>query len=142
MTFIRLVRSGAAVVLMGVAAVGCDPSDVAGVSGPGASEAKNISDAQFDQTIAKGVALVDFWAPWCPPCREQGPIVEQVAKAVGARATVAKVSVDENGATAAKFNVTAIPTLIVFKDGKQVRRFEGVQSKETLLQTIEEALGK
>jgi thioredoxin 1 len=69
----------------------------------------------------------------------QGPIVEKVAEAVGTRAVIAKVNVDENRATAGRFEVSSIPTLIVFKDGKPVKRFVGVQSLNTLVQAVEAA---
>jgi len=133
--------------LSGFLTAGCDPKteSAAAASAPEAeAEAagvRTIGDAGFDQTIAKGITLVDFWAPWCGPCRMQGPIVERVAEAVGAKAVVAKVNVDDNPATAGKFEVVSIPTLIVFKDGKPVKQFVGVQSEETLTQAIESAAG-
>jgi len=97
---------------------------------------KEIRDENFSQTVGSGTVLVDFWAPWCGPCRAQGPIVEKVAEQVGAKAIVAKVNVDENQATTERFGVSGIPTLIVFKDGKPVQRFVGVQNLETLVQAI------
>ena len=99
-----------------------------------------LTDATFDETIKSGVALVDFWAPWCGPCQMQGPIVEQVAEAFSGRATVAKLEVDGNPRSAAKYGVQSIPTLIVFKDGQEARRFVGVQDAATLTKVLEDEL--
>jgi len=95
-----------------------------------------LTDANFQQTISKGVVLVDFWATWCPPCRIQGPIVEELAKEIGDKVTISKLDVDYNKNTAGKYGITNIPTLIIFKDGKEVKRFVGVQQKEALKQTL------
>ncbi len=97
----------------------------------------NVTSENFDKLIGKGVVLVDFWAPWCGPCRMQGPIVERVAATLGDKAVISKINVDEEQAPAQKFNVTSIPTLIVFKDGKPAKQFVGVQSEDVLVSTIE-----
>jgi thioredoxin 1 len=81
--------------------------------------------------------IIDFWAPWCGPCRTQGPILDQVSEKVGERAIVAKVNVDEEPALAAPFGVQAIPTLVVMKGGKVVQRFVGVQQADTLVKAVE-----
>ena len=107
-----------------LAAAGC------GQEGPKA--ALTITDENFDETIKEGVVLVDFWAPWCPPCRTQGPIVERVAAAFKGKAKVGKLNVDDNKKTAARFGVRSIPTLIVFNGGEKVEQFVGVQSEEKL----------
>jgi thioredoxin 1 len=103
--------------------------------------AAEITDATFDQTIQSGVALVDFWAPWCGPCQMQGPIVDKVAEAYEGKATVGKLNVDDNSETAAKFGVMSIPTIILFKDGEKVKQFTGVQSEEVLKGALDEQLG-
>ena len=96
----------------------------------------SLNDADFNTTIAEGVTLVDFWAPWCEPCRMQVPILEELAESVDGQTKIAKLNVDEAETVAERFGVQAIPTLLLFKDGNEVRRFIGVQSKETLIDAI------
>lgn len=100
----------------------------------------NVTSENFDKLIGNGVVLVDFWAPWCGPCRMQGPIVERVAETLGSKAVISKLNVDEHQEPAQKFNVSSIPTIIVFKDGKPAKQFVGVQSEDVLVSTIEELL--
>ncbi len=95
-----------------------------------------IQDSEFDQTIGTGVVLVDFWAPWCGPCRMQTPILDEVATAVAGKAGVAKINVDDNQASATKYGVRGIPTLILFKDGQVVKQYVGVQRKDVLVAAI------
>lgn len=98
-----------------------------------------ITDSGFSETIKEGVTLVDFWAPWCGPCMMQGPIVERVAEKVGEKAKVVKVNVDEAQRAAAELGIRAIPTVIVFKDGKAEHRFVGVTPENVLVSAIEGA---
>lgn len=94
----------------------------------------------FDDAISKGIVLVDFWATWCPPCRIQNPILEELAVAVSDVATITKLDVDDFGSIASRFQVRSIPTLILFKDGEVVERYTGVQQKETLKAAIHKHL--
>ncbi len=97
-----------------------------------------LNDSNFAAEIQSGIVLVDFWAPWCGPCRMQTPILEQVVgKVEGAK--IAKVNVDDAGSVAAKVGVQSIPTLIVFKDGKPVKQFVGVQQAPALIAALEAA---
>ncbi len=100
----------------------------------------DATDATFEQEIESGVTLVDFWAPWCGPCKMIAPVLEEVADEVDGKAKVVKVNVDDNQTTAARFGVMSIPTLIVFKDGKQVDKVVGFNPKEALVQLIEKHL--
>jgi thioredoxin 1 len=104
--------------------------------------AVELNKTTFHQTIASGVTLVDFWAPWCGPCQMQIPILGKVAEMIGNRATIAKVNVDESPAPAAEYGVRGIPTLILFKNGKEIQRFVGVQQEKQLLSAIEAALSE
>ncbi len=102
----------------------------------GDSKVVKLTDDVFDATVSSGVVLVDFWAVWCPPCRIQNPIIEQVATEIGNQAIIAKLDVDHNPRSASVHRVQNIPTLILFKNGQPVQRFVGVQQKETLMAAI------
>ena len=104
-----------------------------------AEDILNLKDDNFDKEItkAKGVALVDFWAGWCMPCKMVAPTVEAIAKDYAGKVKVAKVEVDEAGEVASRFNVMNIPTLILFKDGKAVDRIVGVTPKEDIAKRLD-----
>ncbi len=102
--------------------------------------AKELNDSSFAEEIKSDVTLVDFWAPWCGPCKMQIPILDQVAEKIGDKATIAKVNVDDFPAPASQFGVRGIPTLILFKDGEVVQQFVGVQQENVLVDAIEAAL--
>ena len=100
------------------------------------------TDANFDNEVIKSPipVLVDFWAVWCGPCQMQNPILEEVAREFEGKVKVAKLNVDENPNTAAKYGIMSIPTLIIFKDGNMVKQMIGVQSKEILVEEINKVL--
>lgn len=102
-----------------------------------------VNDDQFEQEILKSdqPVLVDFWAPWCGPCRTVGPIVEELAGDFEGRLKVAKVNTDNNQQNAARLGIQGIPTLIIFRDGKEVDRVVGAVPKPALKQRIEQVLG-
>ena len=88
--------------------------------------ALNLNKDNFEQSIANGVALVDFWASWCGPCKMQLPIIEEFSGEMEGKATVGKVNVDEELELAQSFGIQSIPTLILFKDGKPVKKLVGL----------------
>ncbi|MDV6375141.1 thioredoxin [Deinococcus arenicola] len=95
-----------------------------------------LTDSNFNDEISSGLTLVDFWAPWCGPCRIIGPMVEELAGQYEGRVKIGKVNVDENPKTQGQYRVMSIPTLILFKDGQPVEGVVGAQPKrafETLL---------
>lgn len=103
---------------------------------------KEISDNDFDRIISESElpVLVDFWAPWCGPCRMVAPVVEAVAQEYDGKLKVVKVNVDENPSTASSFGIMSIPTLGVFKDGQIVKRLVGYMPKETLKANLDRVL--
>ncbi|MZQ82581.1 thioredoxin [Paenibacillus sp. 5J-6] len=98
-----------------------------------------ISDSTFQSETSSGTVLVDFWAPWCGPCKMIAPILDELSAEVGDKAKIVKINVDDNPESAAKYNVMSIPTLLVFKDGQVVDQLVGVQPKEKLKAVIEQA---
>lgn len=104
---------------------------------PPSANVKILTDANFESTIGKGVVLVDFWAPWCGPCRVQGPIVDEVADEMFSKASVCKLNIDENPKTARKYGIQSIPTILIFRDGKPVQKFVGIKNKNTLINSLE-----
>lgn len=91
-----------------------------------------LNDGNFDSEISKGLVLVDFWAPWCGPCRMQTPILERLASEDGISAKITKLNTDEAPSVAQKMGIQAIPTLILFRDGVEVDRMVGVQTEDSL----------
>ena len=89
----------------------------------------HLTDGVFADAIADGATLVDFWADWCGPCKMLAPTIEELAGEYG-NVKFAKLDTDANGATAMTYNITAIPTVILFRDGKESERFVGVRPKE------------
>lgn len=99
-----------------------------------------LDDSNFKSTISKGVTLVDFYADWCGPCRMIAPIVEELSSEFNGKAKIAKLDIEKAQSTTADFQVTSIPTIILFKDGKEVKRIVGLRDKEALKSLISAAL--
>ena len=96
----------------------------------------DLSDENFDEVISKGKVLVDFWAPWCGPCKQLTPILEAVGSEINGSAVIAKVNVDENSSLAARFNVRSIPTLLLFNDGELKETLIGLKQKDELVSLL------
>ena len=101
-----------------------------------------VSDANFDAEVLKatGPVVVDFWAEWCGPCRMIAPALEEIAGALGEKVKIVKLNVDENPATASKYGIMSIPTLMIFKNGEMVARQVGAAPKQKLEQWINTAV--
>ena len=101
-----------------------------------------VDDASFEKKVlqSKTPVLVDFWAPWCRPCLMAAPVLEELAKEYANKITFAKLDVDQNAQTAAKYNIMAIPNLIIFKEGKPVSQIVGYKPKEELKKDLDAVL--
>ncbi len=95
-----------------------------------------LTDANFQNQTKNKTVLVDFWASWCAPCRMMAPILNDVASELSGNMQVGKVNIEEYQSLAQKFNVRSIPTLILFKNGKEVKRFVGIKQKDFLIKEI------
>jgi thioredoxin len=100
-----------------------------------------VTDATFAAEVERSfvTVLLDIWAPWCGPCRMVAPVIEELAAEMSGRVRVAKLNVHENPATAARFRVQSIPTLLVLKAGRELDRIVGVQPKTEIVQRLERA---
>jgi thioredoxin 1 len=96
----------------------------------------HLNDDNFASSVGSGLVLVDFWATWCMPCRMQGPIVEKVATEMEGKVKVCKMDVDQNPRTSDEYGITSIPTILIFKNGKLVEQFVGLQKKQILIETL------
>ncbi len=106
--------------------------------------AVQVTDANFEAEILKsGIpALVDFWAPWCGPCRAMGPVIDELATEYDGKVRIVKMNVDDNPATPSKYGIRAIPTIILFKNGEVVEQITGAVSKSSIKDMIsQKALG-
>ncbi len=102
----------------------------------------HVSDSEFDAKILQGdlPCLVDFWAPWCGPCKAIGPVIDELAAEFDGKVVIAKMNVDDNPATPGRFGIRAIPTLILFKGGEIVDQITGSVGKAQLVELINKAV--
>jgi len=95
-----------------------------------------LTNENFEATIKEGVSLVDFWAPWCGPCRMIAPVIEELAEDFDGKANICKVNTDEQQEIAGKYGIRSIPTILFFKDGEMVDQMVGAASKDVFADKI------
>ena len=102
----------------------------------------HLNDENFAKEVLeyKGVALVDFWAPWCGPCRMLGPVIEELSAEYEGKAKICKINTDDAPEKSVQYKIASIPTLMLFKDGQMVKQMVGLQSKEELKKQIDALL--
>ena len=96
-----------------------------------------LTDANFDETVNEGITLVDFWAEWCGPCKMIAPILEEVSEEFEGKVKIAKLDVDSNPVSSAKYGIRSIPTMVTFKDGKMVDGISGAVPKQIIINKLD-----
>ena len=104
------------------------------------SEVVNLSAENFDEETSSGLCLVDFWAPWCGPCKMLSPILDQIAEEMGSQIRIAKANVDELPEQCVKYGVRNVPEILILRDGQVAAQLNGMQSKAKILDAINNAL--
>lgn len=105
------------------------------------NEPFHLTDANFEETVKRNsLVLVDFWAPWCGPCRALAPTIEELAREYAGKALIAKLNVDENPEIAEKFQIFSIPTVVIIKNRYEVERIVGLYTKQRYIDVLEKHL--
>ena len=99
-----------------------------------------LTDESFEATISEGVVLVDFWAPWCGPCKMLTPVVEEIAGEYAGKATICKMNTDDHRDAAGEYAINAIPTIILFSGGQVAKKWVGLTTKQDITDAIDELL--
>jgi thioredoxin 1 len=145
----RLILTTALLATLGILVQGCGKNtsgaakqNTSGKGGTHMGEVTEVSQATFEDEVVKSdkPTLVDFWAPWCGPCKMLSPTVEELAGEYAGKLKVVKLNTDQNSEVAGQYSIRGIPTLIFFKDGKEIDRIVGVQSKTALVEKIESVI--
>ena len=97
-----------------------------------------VTDTTLASKVQDGITLVDFWAPWCGPCKMLGPVLEELATEFASKIKIAKLNIDENNVTASQLGIMSIPTMVLYKDGQPVEKIVGYQPKEVLKEYLTE----
>ncbi len=103
---------------------------------PPSKKIRILNNKNFKSVIRNGTVLVDFWAPWCAPCKIIAPVLNEIAEEESDRITIAKVNVEQNQVLAQKYNIRNIPTMVIFRDGKEQKRIMGAKPKKVLLKEL------
>ena len=105
------------------------------------SDVPEFTSQSFDETVAQGVTLIDFWAEWCAPCKMIAPMIDELAAEYNGKVKVGKVNIDNESGLAERYNVNSIPTLLIIKNGEEANRFIGVTSKSNIITALDDAAG-
>jgi thioredoxin 1 len=136
------IHAGASIVGEGGNNPGCRPQFTNGIRRTAMAASGRFTQKKFEQSILHGVTMVDFDAPWCGPCRNQKPIIDALKKNYRGKATVQKINIDENQDIAMHLGIQSIPTIILYKDGKEMNRFIGVQNARTLTRALKNLIDR
>ena len=99
-----------------------------------------VTDATWQSEVQEGLTLMDFWAPWCGPCRMLGPVLEEIEEEMDNKVKIVKLNIDDNQMTASQFGIMSIPTMVLFKDGKPVEKLTNYHPKDVLVDYLETKL--